>query len=72
MPEVDEAVALAKGGITVATYGDMLHVPGTSASLSDVRSSGADVRVVYSAAEAAETRRWRCTNRSSTTTPRTC
>jgi hydrogenase expression/formation protein HypD len=54
MPEVDEAVALARDGVTVATYGDMLHVPGTSASLSDVRSAGADVRVVYSAAEAVD------------------
>jgi hydrogenase expression/formation protein HypD len=54
MPEVDEAVALAKDGITVATYGDMLHVPGTTASLSDVRSAGADVCVVYSAAEAVD------------------
>ncbi len=54
MPEVDEAVALANDGHTVATYGDMLHVPGTSASLSDARAAGADVRVVYSAAEAVE------------------
>jgi hydrogenase expression/formation protein HypD len=54
MPEVDEAVALAKDGVTLATYGDMLYVPGTSASLSDVRSAGGDVRVVYSAAEAVE------------------
>jgi len=54
MPEVDEAVALAKAGVTVTTYGDMLHVPGTSMSLSEARDAGADVRVVYSAAEAVE------------------
>jgi hydrogenase expression/formation protein HypD len=51
MPEVDEAVALAEAGVTVATYGDMLKVPGTTKSLDDARSAGADVRVVYSAAD---------------------
>ena len=30
MPEVDEAVALATQGVRVATYGDMLRVPGTA------------------------------------------
>lgn len=54
MPEVDEAVALAEQGVTVATYGDMLKVPGTSKSLDDVRAEGADVRVIYSAADAAD------------------
>ncbi|WP_084509920.1 hydrogenase formation protein HypD [Haloplanus natans] len=54
MPEVDEAVALANAGHTITTYGDMLHVPGTSVSLSDARAAGADVRVVYSAAEAVD------------------
>ena len=29
MPEVDEAVALARSGVRVATYGDMLRVPGS-------------------------------------------
>jgi hydrogenase expression/formation protein HypD len=51
MPEVDEAVALAEQGVTVATYGDMLKVPGTTKSLDDARAEGADVRVVYSAAD---------------------
>ena len=54
MPEVDEAVALAEAGVTVATYGDMLKVPGTTKSLDDARAEGADVRIVYSAADAAE------------------
>jgi hydrogenase expression/formation protein HypD len=52
MPEVDEAVALAEDGVTVATYGDMLKVPGTTKSLDDARAAGADVRVIYSAADA--------------------
>src|SRR5512146_107195 len=33
MPEVDEAVALALAGHRVATYGDMMKVPGTTRSL---------------------------------------
>jgi hydrogenase expression/formation protein HypD len=51
MPEVDEAVALAEAGHTIATYGDMMKVPGTTKSLDDARAEGADVRVVYSAAD---------------------
>jgi hydrogenase expression/formation protein HypD len=51
MPEVDDAVALAEQGVTIATYGDMLKVPGTTKSLDDARAEGADVRVVYSAAD---------------------
>jgi len=54
MPEVDEAVALAEDGCVVATYGDMFRVPGTERSLADAKTDGADVRVVYSASEAAE------------------
>ena len=54
MPEVDEAVALAEAGHTVATYGDMLKVPGSTKSLDDARAEGADVRVVYSATDAAD------------------
>ena len=47
-PEVDEAVALARQGIRIATYGDMVRVPGSSASLADVQAEGARVEVVYS------------------------
>jgi hydrogenase expression/formation protein HypD len=53
-PEVDEAVALALAGIRVVTYGDMLRVPGTSMSLAQARARGAQVEVVYGAAEAVE------------------
>ncbi len=51
-PEVDEAVALARQGIRVVTYGDMLRVRGSSDSLADVRAEGAPVDVIYGAAEA--------------------
>ena len=53
-PEVDEAVVLARQGVRIATYGDMLRVPGTSRSLADAQAEGAAVHVVYSAAQAVE------------------
>jgi len=52
MPEVDEAVALAEDGIRIATYGDMLRVPGTARSLADAQAAGAKVDVVYSVTQA--------------------
>ncbi|MGH9366817.1 MAG: hydrogenase formation protein HypD [Thermoanaerobaculia bacterium] len=54
MPEVDEGVVLARQGVVIATYGDMLKVRGTVLSLADAQAEGADVRVVYSAAQAVE------------------
>ncbi|UCC71152.1 MAG: hydrogenase formation protein HypD [Gemmatimonadota bacterium] len=54
LPEVDEAVALAEDGKLIATYGDMLRVPGTSKSLAEAQAEGARVEVVYSAAQAVE------------------
>jgi hydrogenase expression/formation protein HypD len=53
-PEVDEAVALARQGVRVATYGDMLRVPGTARSLADAQAEGGRVDVVYSVAQALE------------------
>jgi hydrogenase expression/formation protein HypD len=52
VPEVDEAVALALSGVRIATYGDMVRVPGTSASLADAQGRGGKVEVVYSVAQA--------------------
>jgi hydrogenase expression/formation protein HypD len=54
MPEVDGAVALARQGLRVATYADMLKVRGTRWSLADARASGARVDVVYSVTQAVE------------------
>jgi hydrogenase expression/formation protein HypD len=54
VPEVDEAVVLAQDGIRMATYGDMLKVPGSVKSLADAQTEGASVDVVYSAAQAVE------------------
>jgi hydrogenase expression/formation protein HypD len=52
--EVDEGVALALQGVRVATYGDMLRLPGSSKSLVDAQAAGAKVDVVYSATQAVE------------------
>ena len=54
MPEVDEAVALAEGGAVVATYGDMVRVPGTTRSLADAQAAGGKVKVVYSITQAVD------------------
>ncbi len=50
--EIDEAIKLAKKGITIATFGDLLRVPGSEISLQDVKAQGADVRVIYSVVDA--------------------
>ncbi|HEY6223898.1 MAG TPA: hydrogenase formation protein HypD [Gemmatimonadales bacterium] len=54
VPEVDEAIVLAQDGRRIATYGDMLKVPGSVKSLADAQTDGAKVDVVYSAAQAVE------------------
>ncbi|MDR1412731.1 MAG: hydrogenase formation protein HypD [Actinomycetes bacterium] len=53
--DIDHAIALAGiDGVTVATFGDMLKVPGSSTSLAAEKAAGADVRVVYSPLDALE------------------
>jgi len=54
VPEVDEGVALARQGVRIATYGDMVKVPGTVMSLADAQAEGATIDVVYSVAQAVE------------------
>lgn len=51
-PEVDEGVALARAGVRVLTYADMLRVPGSAGSLADARGRGARVEVVYGIGQA--------------------
>lgn len=52
---IDAAIELeSRPGLTIATYGDMLRVPGRRGSLESLRSAGADVRVVQSAMKALE------------------
>lgn len=54
VPEVDEGVALALQGVRVATYGDMVRVPGTVKSLADARADGARIEIVYGIDQAIE------------------
>lgn len=52
---IDEAVWLAKQPNTIlCSFGDMLRVPGSKESLLEVKSNGADVRILYSPLEAVE------------------
>jgi hydrogenase expression/formation protein HypD len=51
--QIDTAIALARRPETIiCSFGDMLRVPGSSSSLANERAHGADVRVVYSPADA--------------------
>jgi hydrogenase expression/formation protein HypD len=53
--EIDFAVSLARRpGITLASFGDMLRVPGSRESLLHARAEGGDVRLVYSPLDAVE------------------
>lgn len=55
--DMDAALALsARPGVTLATYGDLLRVPGSvrGDTLLRRRAAGADVRTVYSAADAVD------------------
>ncbi len=50
---IDRAVAIAAlPNVILASFGDMLRVPGSGGSLLEARSRGADVRMVYSPLEA--------------------
>ncbi|MDD5463743.1 MAG: hydrogenase formation protein HypD [Candidatus Moranbacteria bacterium] len=52
--DIDAMIHLAKAGIPIATYGDMLRVPGFFGSLEQARADGAKVFSVYSIEEAIE------------------
>lgn len=49
---IDAAVEIAHRGIHVATFGDMLKVPGSNTTLADARSAGAGIHVCYSPLDA--------------------
>lgn len=52
---IDAAIELAaRDGVILATYGDMIRVPGRSGSLEQLRAGGAHIRVVNSAMAAVE------------------
>ncbi|KAF0181060.1 MAG: hydrogenase expression/formation protein HypD [Nitrospirae bacterium] len=47
--DVDKAIALAqRTDVILATYGDMMRVPGGKLSLSGAKAEGADIRIIYS------------------------
>ncbi len=50
--EIGEGVWLAKKGFLITTYGDLARVPCSEGSLLEARAGGADVRIVYSIADA--------------------
>ena len=51
--DLDQAIALAsRPEVTLATFGDLVRVPGSEGSLAQARAGGADVRVVTGASEA--------------------
>jgi hydrogenase expression/formation protein HypD len=49
---IDEAVFLARQGFLIATFGDMIRVPGTHSSLEKERAQGHDIKIVYSPLDA--------------------
>jgi hydrogenase expression/formation protein HypD len=51
---LDAAIRLAEDGAIVATFGDLLHVPGSRESLAHCRARGGDVRALYSPSGALE------------------
>jgi hydrogenase expression/formation protein HypD len=54
VPEVDEGVVLAGQGVRIATFGDMLKVPGTVKSLADAQASGGKIDIIYSPKQAVD------------------
>ena len=50
---IDRAVSYSKKeNVIIATFGDLIRVPGSSSSLEKERSEGADIRIVFSGLEA--------------------
>ena len=51
--DIDTVIALARiEGVTIATFGDMTRVPGSTSSLLAEQAAGRDVRIVYSPLDA--------------------
>jgi len=47
--DIDKAVAISREpGVILATFGDMMRVPGSTTSLQKAKADGSDIRVVYS------------------------
>jgi hydrogenase expression/formation protein HypD len=50
--DIDTAIAIARTGAVLCTFGDMIRVPGTELSLDEARSEGCDIRTILSADDA--------------------
>jgi len=51
--DLDKAIALAQlPDVIIATFGDMVRVPGSRSSLQEAKAGGGDVRIVYSTLDA--------------------
>jgi hydrogenase expression/formation protein HypD len=51
--DIDSFIALSKlDDVIIATFGDLIKVPGTESSLESMRATGSDIRVVYSTFDA--------------------
>lgn len=52
---IDHSIALSKlDNVIIATYGDLIRVPGSTTDLMNCKAKGADVRIVYSTMKALE------------------
>jgi len=53
--EIDAFIELSKvDDVIIATFGDLMRVPGTESSLQKERADGRDIRIVYSTSDALE------------------
>ncbi|MHA1409986.1 MAG: hydrogenase formation protein HypD [Candidatus Odinarchaeia archaeon] len=52
--EIEEAIELARNGITITAFGDVVKVKGYKKSLYDLRGDGYSVHIVYSISDAVE------------------
>jgi hydrogenase expression/formation protein HypD len=50
--EIVEGITLARAGVPIAVFGDMMTVPTPIGSLADAKAEGAEVKVVYSVEDA--------------------
>lgn len=50
---IDQAIAYSRlKDVVIATYGDLIRVPGSTSNLNNERAKGADIRIVYSILDA--------------------
>ncbi|MDH3365206.1 MAG: hydrogenase formation protein HypD [Thermoplasmata archaeon] len=52
--EIEMTMALAKAGITIAAFGDLMKVPGESQSLNEIKAEGGDIRIVFGVDDAVD------------------